>query len=217
MSFTVNALFSLSIGITAIAGWVRCRKTDPAFLPFLWLVWIGFANEIMSLVIMYKGYTNVYNYNLYALVEALLVTWQFWRWDLFSGRRRAYFLLQTAYPAGWLAELLFSSKYHQFLSFFIIGHAIIIVLMSVAMNNRLLFKTAYSLFKEPVFLICAGFTVYFIYAILVEAFWMYGLQQSRVFRLRIYEILAYINLFTNLLFALAILWIPLKRQYILQS
>jgi hypothetical protein len=217
MNFTVNAVFSLSIAIAAIIGWARFKRTDPAFLPFLILLWTGLSNEIFSLVIMYKGFTNVYNYNLYTLAEALLITWQFERWKLFAGKKWLYYLLQFAYPAGWLAELLLTDRQHLFTSYFIIGHAILIVLMSVSMNNKLLFKITHSLFKEPVFLICAGFTLYFVYALLVEAFWMYGLNQSRFFRLRIYEILAYVNLITNLIFAFATLWMPLKRQYILQS
>lgn len=217
MSFSLNALFSLSIGIGAIISWARYKKTDPAFIPFMWLLTTGLLNEIISITVMEAGYSNALNYNLYTLAESLLITWQFRRWGLFGKQRWLYYLLQTLYIAGWNFEWLMNPANRVFNSYFVIGHSIIIVLMSISQVNRLLFSVNRNLGREPVFLICMGMVVYFTYAVMVEAFWVYGLNQSKTFRLGIYEILSYINLFTNLLFAFATLCMPLKRQYIMQS
>ncbi|MEI9912223.1 MAG: hypothetical protein WDO71_22775 [Bacteroidota bacterium] len=84
MSFSLNALFTLSIGIGAIISWVRYKKTDPAFVPFMWLLTTGLLNEIISISIMKAGYSNALNYNLYTLAESLLITWQFRRWDFLT-------------------------------------------------------------------------------------------------------------------------------------
>ena len=69
----------------------------------------------------------------------------------------------------------------------------------------------------PVFLISIGFIIYFTYEILVEAFSLYGLNNSLEFQKNVYMILTYLNLFVNLLYALAILWIPRKRVHMLLS
>ncbi len=217
MSFSLNALFSLSIGIGAIISWVRYKKTDPAFVPFMWLLTTGLLNEIISISIMKAGYSNALNYNLYTLAESLLITWQFRRWGLFNPWRWLYYSLQTLYIAGWSLEWIMNPAHRVYNSYFIIVHSIIIVLMSINLINRLLFSVSRSLGRNPVFLICMGMAVYFTYAVLVEAFWVYGLNQSPSFRLGIYEILSYINLFTNLLFGFASLWMPLKPQYIMRS
>ncbi|MEI9912224.1 MAG: hypothetical protein WDO71_22780 [Bacteroidota bacterium] len=121
------------------------------------------------------------------------------------------------YIAGWSLEWIMNPAHRVYNSYFIIVHSIIIVLMSINLINRLLFSVSRSLGRNPVFLICMGMAVYFTYAVLVEAFWVYGLNQSPSFRLGIYEILSYINLFTNLFFGFASLWMPLKPQYIMRS
>jgi hypothetical protein len=55
--------------------------------------------------------------------------------------------------------------------------------------------------------------VYFTYSVLVEAFWIFGINHSSVFRNNIYGILSYINLFVNLLFTLAIVWMPTRLVF----
>ncbi|HEX7905833.1 MAG TPA: hypothetical protein VF487_18305 [Chitinophagaceae bacterium] len=217
MSFSLNALFSLSIGIGAIICWVRYKRTDPAFVPFIWLLSFGLLNEITSISIMHAGHSNAINYNLFALIESLLVTWQFRRWGLFNQQLKLYYFLQLLYPVALGVEWLASPPERVFNSYFFIGHSIIIVLMSISQINRLLFSLSRNMGREPVFLICMGLAIYFTYTVLVEVFWVYGLNQSKVFRLGIYEILSYVNLFTNLLFAFASLWMPLKSQYIMRS
>lgn len=58
MSFTLNAIFSLSIGLSVLIGWIRFYKTDPAFFPFLLLVSVGFANEVISIVLALYKHSN---------------------------------------------------------------------------------------------------------------------------------------------------------------
>lgn len=213
MDVLTGALFSLSVGIGAIAGRVRYRKIDPVFWPFIYLLWVGFTNELISIGLMYGGYSNFVNNNIFFLLEALLICFQFYRWDILG--RRKYLLLQSTFIIFWVAECILQSIYTMN-SYFIIFHSFIVVLMSIHMINKIVFAENTSLLKHPVFLICMGFIVYFTYSVLVEVFWLYGLTQSKVFRLRIYEVLSYINLLVNLVYAIAILWMPMRQQYILR-
>lgn len=217
MSFSLNVIFSLTIGIGAIISWIRFNKTDPAFFPFTLLLTTGLINEIAGIWLVYLGYSNAICYNLFLLAESLLITWQFRKWGLFDNKATNYYFLQSAYICGWTIECVLSDENRLFNSYFIIGHSIIIVMMSIIQINRMLFSVSRHLLKNPIFLISMGMSIYFTYTVIVEAFWVYGLNQSISFRLGIYEILSYINLFTNLLFAIATLCIPLKRQYIMQS
>ena len=59
MTFELNAALSLSIGIAAIISWVRVKKTDPAYLPFFILLWLGFTTEIVSILLIKKGYSKM--------------------------------------------------------------------------------------------------------------------------------------------------------------
>lgn len=217
MNFELNAAFSLTVGIGALIGWIRIRKTDPAFYPFLWLLLLGFLHELSSLIVVERGYSNALTYNLFTLAEAMLICYQFYRWGLFEQNRKLYYVIQFLLAAGWLMELLFREGLETYFSYFIIGYATLIVFMAINVLNNVLFKEPGLMLFQPEFLICMGLIVYFTYTILVEVFWFYGLNKSSIFRIRIYELFGYINLFTNLVFAFATLWIPLKRHYIMQS
>ncbi len=215
MSYELNAIISLTIGIGPIIGWVRFHKIDPAFLPFLLLLTIGFLNEVVSIILMKYGYTNIINFNSFKIIESVLLLWQFKNWKLFEKHRNLFYGLMFLFTASWVGENIFISL-QGFNSYFIVAQSFILVLLSISMINIIVLADSTPLFRNPVFLICLGLVIYFTYALLVEIFWVFGLNRSRQFRLHIYEIMSYISLLTNLIFAFAFLWIPMKLQYILR-
>lgn len=215
MSFTLNAIFSLSIGFSVLIGWIRFRKTDPAFLPFLILVSIAFINEVTGIVLALNHYSNIISFNSFQLIESILLTWQFLKWGFFERHQRRYYALQSFFIVSWVIESVWLST--EFISYFIIVHAFIMVMMSIHTLNGVAMKESTGLFRHPVSLICMGLVIYFTYAILVETFWIVGVNDQKVFRLKIYEVLSYINLITNLVFAFAFLWVPMRPRYIMQS
>ncbi|RXK60673.1 hypothetical protein ESA94_09420 [Lacibacter luteus] len=217
MNFELNAAFSFTVGIGAIIGWIRIRKTDPAFLPFLFLLWLGFLHELVSLLLVTSGYSNALTYNVFTLLEVFLICLQFYKWGLFEGKQRQFYFLLLFFGFAWLMEFAYRSSLYIYFSYCIILYATFIVFMAINLLCDVMFSEPGPLLYETKFLVCMGFIVYFTYTILVEVFWFYGLNKSTAFRLRIYELLGYINLFTNLVYAFATLWIPLKRPYILQS
>lgn len=215
MVFEVHALFSLSAGAGALIGWVRIKKTDPAYLPFILLLTAGFITEIINIIAAKNEYSNAPYVNLFMLAESWLVIQLFFKLGLFRTRTWPL-LLQVFLVLAWLTEFYFRSL-SSFYSYFIVGFSTIIVFLSVNMLHTVLFQTSAKLYRNPVFLISMGLIVYFTYSIIVELFWFYGLNNTEDFRKKIYNVFSFINLFTNILFILATLWIPLKRKYILRS
>nr|WP_294908755.1 hypothetical protein [uncultured Lacibacter sp.] len=216
MDFETHVLFSFTAGIAALIGWIRIRKTDPAFLFFTILLTVGFITELISLYVMLKNKSNMLNYNLFMLAESLLVTQLFYRLGLYGSKRRCR-LLQLLYVLLWAGEFVYRWNFTSVLSFFLVSYSTLLVFQAIDLLHHVLFQTPHKLYMNPVFLICMGFIAYFSYSIIVEIFWFYGYNQTTAFRQRIYEVFTYINLFTNILFILATLWIPLKREYILRS
>jgi hypothetical protein len=216
MSFELDAAFSLSIFFSVVIGWIRLRKTDPGFLPFLLYVSADLLNQAIGIVIGHKVYHNVVSYNLFGLAECLLLTWQFYRWGLFNDKTWLYYSVQVIVILGWLAEG-FLTSFNSFNSYFIIAHSFLLVMMSIITINLVVLRQSTPLFKEPVFLLSIGLCLFFTYTILVEAFSIVGVNNQRTFRVKIYEIFSYINLFTNIVFAFAFLWIPMKPRSIMRS
>jgi hypothetical protein len=217
MNYYINAAFSLSIGVGAVIGWLRFRRIDVAFHPFIYLSWFSFLSELTSLVLIENGYTNIVSFSIFHLGQAVLVTWQFSRWEVFENRRQLYLMLQTVWVSSWLTECIWFRALASFPSYFIILHSFVIVLLAIRLINRELLQEVGNYFQKSILVIGLGLILFFTYSQLTEIFWLLGLNYSREFRVRIYEILSYINLATNLIFALGILWMPQRPRYIMQS
>ena len=214
MSYGLSLVFTFSILIAAVIGGIRFKEIDPAYRPFLILIWVSLINEALSVALAYTIRNNTVNNNVFFLIEAILITWQFKRWKLFNDDNFTYALLNGILVVAWITEMsLFGIK--TFYSYFIILHSFVIVLLSISMINRLITRENRFLLRQPIFLICTAFIGYFTFAALTETFWQYGLNENKDFRLRIYHILHYINLFSNLIYALAVLWMPTRPKFIL--
>lgn len=217
MNYTIRLILSFAIGIPVIISWVRFKKINPTYYPFIFCLWLGLLNEILSYILSRVFHSNAINNNIYVLLESFLITWQFHEWKLFSRLKSLYIVLLCIFSATWIVENFIISKISYFSSYFRILYSFVIVLMSISLLNFLLVRERKSLLLNPVFLICATFVVYYTYKVLVEAFWVYGLNSSKEFRVQIYEIFVFINLFSNLTYTLAVLWMPTKQRFTLPS
>lgn len=178
-------------------------------------MWLGSINEIISFFVTRARLSNAINSNIYALGEGILIVYFLYKHKLFEGKKKIFYAAIIFLSAFWLIDKFFIASINEFSSYFSIGASFTYVLMSINMINKLFLVGSKVLLQNAVFLICIGFVVFFTYALLVEVFWFYGLNSSSQFRLRVYRILTYINLGTNLIYAIALLWIPRKREYML--
>ncbi len=211
----MNPLFDLlswlSIVVAVIIGWIRFRKSSPEFRPLLYILTIGLINELISYYLLHNGHWNVINTNIYSLIEAIFLAGLFWRWKLY----RTHFLiaLLVFYLAFWITETLLIYHINRFSSYFIAGYSSVTVLLTVSYINVLVWQEGNSLIRNPAFIICIGFVIYYTYVVLIELFHLYGFESAEFSR-KIYGIHRYINLLCNLIYALAFLWIPSKREFI---
>jgi hypothetical protein len=215
MNTVVTQIFSLSILIAAVIAIAKSRGSDPKYYPFYILLWMGTVNEILSNVFVREGLSPNINNNFYVLLESLIILWFFKRIGTVFSRRAVFVVLGMSFIIFWVTENIIVSNIIYISSYFRIYYSFVIVILSISTVNHLIVTERKILLKMPVFTICAGFIIYFTYKILVEAFWIYGLNDSASFRGHVYLILDWLNLFVNLLFAIAVIWIPRKQEYIL--
>jgi hypothetical protein len=206
---------SLIVLIAGIIGAIRYKKIDSAYYPFLYFLWLGGLNEILSLTLIKLGLYSTANSNIYVLLEALLLTYFFKQLGIFRRDKTLYIVLMTAHILIWVFEVLLIRGIMESALYARIFFSFAIVLMSISCINQMLTSQRTPLKKNALFIICIGFIIFFTYKVLVNSFWLYGLKQSRSFVLNIYTILIYINLFCNLIYALATLWIPRKQPSLL--
>ena len=173
-------------------------------------------DEILSVTLSNLGKIVNVNNNLYVFCESLIILWFFKRIGMVLSRR-LFIILGISFAIFWITENFIISKIIYVGSYFRIYYSFVIVIVSISTVNHLIVTEKKTLIKLPVFVISIGFIIYFTYKILVEAFWVYGLNNTASFRGHVYLIMDWLNLFVNLLFAFAILWIPRKREYLLLS
>jgi hypothetical protein len=205
-----------SIIVPAIIALFRIAVVDVIYLPFIICVWIGLINEVMNFIMPNIFHvSNSINTDIYCLIEALLYMWLFKNFNLFPTRRH-YILIVIIFFVVWIIDNFLIQKLSPFDSYFTILYSLTIVFMSITIINRLIMSNA-DLLRNSMFLLCIAFVIYFSVMGLVEIFWLYGINASKNFRLNIYRIMAYINLFVNLIFAIAILWMHRKQEFIPQQ
>ena len=219
MNKAIGDIFTLSIAIAAIIGWIRFKKINPAYYPFLFLIWIGLINELISIAIIYivKGNSTALNNNLYSLLESLIITWQFKKWKLFHQASKLFLGIIIVFILLWGIEVFFIADINHTGPYFRVTYSFIIILMSLSMINIILANERKNILKNPIFLICLAFSIYFTYSVIIWSFWLYGLSLSKEFLKNLTAILFYINLFSNLIYALAVLWMPTKHRFSLPS
>jgi hypothetical protein len=215
MELTTNQLLSLIVVVPSIVAIVRFRMIDPGFYPFLFVIFLGLLNECLSTYLQQQNVRIAPATNIYSLLEAGFVTWQFKNWNLFKKNATPKILI-VSFICVWCIEIFFVSSINHYVSYYNIFYSFAIVLMSIQMMNKLLIMVTRKLLTNPIFLACAGFILFFTFAIMVEIFWMYGLSASKEFRLKVYDMLAYVNFIVNIVFTISILWMPTKQKFILQ-
>jgi hypothetical protein len=218
MNYILVRVLSYSIVPAAVLGLIRCRRIDPAYYPFLFLVWLGLIAEVISDLVMSWFNSNALSTNVYVLIEFLLIIWLFKKLALFERKPLTFYILGIFFILVWLVDnFILSGLKTSFCSYFIISFSFAAVMMSVSMINILIARVRKSILRNGTFWICIGFILYHTCSALVEIFWLYGLSSSDEFQIAVTRIHSYVNIVVNLIYALAILWIPRKHGYLLQS
>lgn len=214
MKFYLYAAFSIFLpGLPAL---IRFKKIEPVFYPFIFCLWLGCINEILSFTLTLHKHPTLVNGNIYVLAEAMLLTVYFRKMGLFK-RRLTYQLLLLSYLLVWIGENLVFRSITVNSTYFRIFYSFVVVFMSINHLNERIFSTRRHLLKDASFLLSLGFVVYFTYKALIQAFAIYGFNRHSGFLLEIYILMVYINLATNLLYAVAVLWMPRKARFIQPS
>jgi hypothetical protein len=211
-------LISQTVLIPLFIGLFRFDRLRQAYLPLLWMLFLGFLTEAVSFVLIRKFHrSNAIPCNLDVLAEGLLLLWQFRRWGMMKKKKRLLYGLAGALICFWLVEnaalkqIVFFSPYYRFF------YSFLVVLWSVNEINYMITHESRNLFRNPKFLICTGFVIYYVYKIVYEWAYQVSLYGQTGFTAGIEFFFAYINALVNLLFAVAFLLIPARERFRLSA
>ena len=217
MKYIFLFLISQSVLLPIIAGLIRFRRLDKGYQPFLLLLFIGFAVEIISFILMNQFNTgNAVPLNLYRLIEWTLLAWQFHTWGFMRQKKNIFYSLLGLGTAIWATEVLILGRINELGPYFLFFYSFIIVLLSVNEINFMITHYNRNLFRNPKFLICIGFIIYFIYMIVDN--WAYEMDKTGVssISVTISFWFGYVNALVNIMYAIAFLLVPAPQKFTLK-
>ncbi|MET0394216.1 MAG: hypothetical protein ABW019_13810 [Chitinophagaceae bacterium] len=203
-------LISLAVLFPCLSGLIRLPAIRPLFRPFIALVTIAAVTEVISFITIRMDGNNSAIINVYSLVEYALILCQFYCWRYQALTRRWYPWLGLLLAVGWVVENLVTGSIHQVGPVFRVGSAFILVILSVNEINYLIIHENRNLLKNARFLICMGFVIYFLYQILLEGSFYISQQENNVTANKIIELFTYVNLMVNIIYGIAVWFIPKK-------
>lgn len=213
MNIYVIYCLNLSIYIAGVIAVIRFRKISTIYYPFIFCLWIGGLNETLSVYLALKGYYTLVNNNIYVLIEALLITGFFRKIELLKSGK-SFFAAEALIILAWIAENVVWGHITVYSTYFMIFYSFVIVLMSVSAISELVLKPGSNLLQNATFIICISFVLYYTYNVLIHSFLIYGLLKSMTFIRNVYNIRTFINVLTNLLYAMAVLWMPRRFNFL---
>jgi hypothetical protein len=207
-------LLSQSILLPIIVGLIRLRRIDKGYQPFFILLLIGFCTEVVStILIRHYHRSNIVAINIYLLLEWTLIAWQFHVWGFLKQNKRAFYGLLVFTTLFWIVENLFFHNITGIVPYFRFLYFFLIVLLSINKINFMITHDNRNLFRNPRFLLCIGFIIYFIYMIVF--YWAFEVSlfgKTEISNI-ITFLMAYMNAFTNIIYAIAFLLIPAPQKF----
>ncbi|MES2332974.1 MAG: hypothetical protein V4539_25420 [Bacteroidota bacterium] len=196
--------------IAMTIGLVRFKKILKPFRLFVIFLVAGAVNDALSTFTIIYWHTNAANGNIYILIEAIILLFIFYNWGSFG--KRILYLLLSLFVLVWVAENLVFGSLLKINSFFRLFYSLAVVILSIDQINVTMMHERKNLFRNAKFIICFLFAFYYTFKAVYEVFYVVPMKMSDRFDQNLFLILVFVNLFTNLGYALATLWMPTKQK-----
>lgn len=208
---TLLILLNFSVTIPAAILFLRAGTKLRDYWPFAIFIWGGLLSDVFSYVLILKTQSNMVSANVYIFIEYCLILIQIAIW-----KRQPvwhYVLFGLLGIMVWLFDNLYLNKVTGNNSIFRLFYSLAIVLFSLDLFNRNIIYERSTIIKNPVFLICTGFILYYGCKAFLESFNIFHAGLSDLFFIRLFLILSVVNLLSNIIYAYAILCIPKKPEF----
>ena len=200
----------LSITIPAVATLLRAKSITRGFSPFLILIWIWVITDFLGLYFWSYNEISIVN-GIHFLFESQLVLYQFYSWKLIY--KVFYRTTSIIFAIFWIAEVYYLVKSGGFLmTYFVCIYAFTFSLLSIRMISSLVDHEKTIVIRNPIFLICAAFILYFTFTAIMSVFRMPLLKTNDgAFVTGTYFFMYFILIICNLLYTKAIACMPTRQ------
>lgn len=213
MSLDISLLFSCTVLLPLIMGLIRVNRVRASYQPFLLFLLLAFTAEVVGYVSAKLTRSNMLSANIYTLLEAGLILYQFYAWGFLKKRPRLLTALVGAYLLTWIIENLIAGNLSErFCSYFVVLYSLVTVLLCINEINSLITAWSGNLFTHSKFLICIGFIIIGVYSLITEGTMLIDPENSFVTN-KIFTLYIFINAFVNIVYAVAVYFMPVRDDY----
>jgi hypothetical protein len=217
MDDTLRFILSLSIGIAVIIGIVRFRRIDPSYYPFIYNTIAALVIEIMNRILMETGHPKLFIFllNTFSYFDFFLFTLLFHNWGLFNRKKTTFIAIAGIFFLIWAASNAIFTGFIKLNLYFFILYSFALIFFSVSTFNKMVVHERSSIFRNPKFWICLGVITFYSFFIVWSStgISLFYDKTSPEFRRGLQAINVYSNLLVNLLYAVAVIWIPRKKNF----
>lgn len=217
MDSTVRFILSLSIVFAVIIGIVRFRKIDSSYYPFIYNCIVVLYVEVFNKILMDNGHQKsfVFLLNSFSYVDFFLFTWLFHNWGLFNRKKTMFITIVSIFWVVWAVSNVIFTGFVKVNLYFFILYSFALIFFSVSTFNKMVVNERSSIYRNPKFWICLGIIIFYSFFIVFSAtgISLFKDTHSKEFRSGLQAINVYSNLLVNLLYAVAALCIPRKKNY----
>jgi hypothetical protein len=217
MDDTLRFILSLSIGFAVIIGIVRFRRIDSAYYPFIYNIIVALLVEILNRILTVKGYPNAFMLvlNIFSYIDFFLFLWLFHNWGLFNRKKSTFIAIAGTFFIIWLLNNILVTGFIKHNLYFFILYSFALIFFSVNTFNKAVVHERSSIFRNPKFWICLGIIIFYSFFIVTVStgLSLFMHNVSVEFRRGLQAISVFSNLLVNLLYAVAVLWIPRKKNF----
>jgi hypothetical protein len=217
MDDTLRFILSLSIGFAVIIGIVRFRRIDSAYYPFIYNIIVALLVEILNRILTVKGYPSAFMLvlNIFSYIDFFLFLWLFHNWGLFNRKKSTFIAIAGAFFIIWLLSNILVTGFIKHNLYFFVLYAFALIFFSVNTFNKTVVHERSSIFRNAKFWICLGVIIFYSFFVVTEStgISLFLHNVSVEFRRGLQSISVFSNLLVNLLYAVAVLWIPRKKNF----
>jgi hypothetical protein len=210
-------LLSLVILFPCISGLIRWKQIRQMYQPFLILMFIGTATELLNYFTNPNGRQYSSIINVFSLVEWFFIIAQFYYWRYYSHTRVWYPYIGLVCLVLWFIEILFIGHFTEVAVIFRLASAFLVITLAINEINYIIINESRELLKNARFLICTGFLIYFLYQLLLEGFIKITADEKDPVAGQIMKLSFYNNAFVNVIYGIAIWFIPKKIPSMLRK
>lgn len=217
MDDTLRFILSLSIGFAVIIGIVRFRRIDPSYYPFIYNIIVALVVEVLNRILTANGHPDAFILvlNIFSYIDFFLFLWLFHNWGLFNRKKSTFISIAGIFFIIWLLNNILLTGFIEHNLYFFILYSFALIFFSVNTFNKAVVHERSSIFRNPKFWICLGIIIFYSFFIVTVStgISLFLHSVSKEFRRSLQSIIIYSNLLVNILYAVAVIWIPRKKNF----